>query len=110
MSFLKNMTACILLALLICGCAGHSKELLSRDHSQMTDDEILTYFYELSDEIDRCENASNKTSVGIGTGLGLGWLGIGLGLSQGVSACNPDELRQRRIEVRMELQHRGINP
>ena len=110
MSFLKNMTVCILLAMLICGCAGNSKELLSQDQTQMTNDELLTYFYKLSDEIDRCKNASNKASVGIGSGFGLGWLGLGLGLSRGVPVCNPDELLQRRIEVRLELQHRGINP
>jgi len=104
------MLVCIMLMLLVCGCAGTSKDLLARDYLHMSDDELLTYYYQLSDEIDQCVSSSNRTSVGVGTGFGLGWLGIGLGVSKGVPTCSPDELRRRRIAVRLELQHRGVSP
>ncbi|MCE5275949.1 MAG: hypothetical protein LLG43_12555 [Deltaproteobacteria bacterium] len=106
----KNTLVCIMLIILICGCAGSSKDLLARDYLHMSNDELLTYYHQLSDEIDRCVSSSNRTSVGVGTGFGLGWLGIGLGVSKGVPTCNPDELRRRRVAVRLELQHRGVSP
>jgi hypothetical protein len=107
---LKNMIGLMVLALFISGCAGRQKELLAQDYLHMSDKDLLTYYYQLSEEIDRCLSESNRTSVGLGTGFGLGWLGIGLGVSKGIPTCNADELRQRRIAVRIELQHRGVNP
>ena len=106
----KNMIGFMVIALFICGCAGRQKELLAQDYMHMPDKELLTYYYQLSDEIDRCVNESNRASVGLGTGFGLGWLGLGLGVSKGIPTCSADELRARRIAVRVELQHRGINP
>jgi hypothetical protein len=106
----KKMIGFIVIALFISGCAGRQKELLAQDYMQMTADEILTYYYQLSDEIDRCVSESNRTSVGLGTGFGLGEVGIGLGVSESSPTCNADELRQRRSAVRIELQHRGVNP
>jgi hypothetical protein len=110
MSVLKNIIPVMMVLLLISGCAGQQKELLAQDYMHMTNDELLKYYYQISDEIDRCVNESHRTSVGVGTGFGLGWLGIGLGVSKGVQTCNPDELRQRRIDVRLELQKRGVTP
>lgn len=101
---------CIMALLLVSGCAGHRKELLSKDYTTMTNDELLRYYYELNDEISRCVNESSGASVGVGTGLGLHRFGLGLGLSHGVPTCNPDKLRRRRIDVRIEMQHRGLNP
>ncbi len=108
MSILKNMLPVMMILLLISRCSGQQKELLAQDYMHITNDELLKYYYQLSDEIDRCVNESNRTSVGVGTGFGLGWLGIGLGVSKGVQTCNPDELRQRGIDVRLELQRRGV--
>ena len=109
MRFVRNMLPFIVLALIISGCAGQQKELLARDYAHMTNDELLKYYYQLSDEINQC--SSNRTSVGVGTGFGIfRWLGLGVGVSHGISTCNPDKLRQRRIDVRVELNHRGLNP
>ncbi len=110
MRILKLMLPGILLVLLMCGCAGRQKELLSQDYTAMANNELLRYYYELSDEINRCVNESNRTSVGVGTGYGISRLGVWLGLSRGIPSCNPEQLRQRRIDVRIELQHRGLNP
>jgi hypothetical protein len=106
----KVILSFIMLAFLVIGCAGQQKELLARDYMHMSNNELLRYYYQLSDEIETCVRESTP-SVGIGTGFGItNWLGLGLGVSKGISTCNPDKLRQRRIDVRVELQHRGINP
>jgi len=100
----------IMLVFLVSGCAGQQKELLAKDYLHMSNNDLLRYYYQLSDEIDACVHQSTP-SVGIGTGFGItSWLGLGLGVSKGISTCNPDKLRERRIDVRVELQHRGINP
>ncbi len=100
----------LMLAFLAGGCAGQQKELLARDYMHMSDNELLKYYYRLSDEIDACMHRSTP-SVGIGTGFGIfRWLGLGVGVSKGISTCNPDKLRERRTDVRVELQHRGISP
>ncbi len=106
----KCTLPCLVIALLVCGCAGRQKELLAEDYTAMTNDELLRYYYELNDEISRCVNESSGVSVGVGTGYWLHRLSIGLGLSRGVPTCNPDKLRRRRIDVRIEMQHRGLNP
>lgn len=106
----KYIVACIILALLVCACANQQKVLLEKDYTVMTDEELLRYYYELDDEINRCLNEWSGASVGVGTGFGLSRLGVWLGLSKGIPACNPDRLRQRRIDVRIEMQRRGLNP
>jgi hypothetical protein len=110
LSVWKKKIEFMVIALFISGCAGQQKELLVQDYLRMTNNEVLTYYYQLSDEIDRCVSESNKVSVGLGTGFGLGGLGIGMGVSESTPTCKADDLRQRRSEVRIELQHRGINP
>jgi hypothetical protein len=108
---LRSVFPFILLALFISACAGQQKELLARNYTHMSNDELLKYYYLLTDEISRCVNESHGTSVGVGTGFGLTrWLGLGVGVSHGLTTCNPDKLRQRRIDVRIELNHRGLNP
>lgn len=107
---LKTMILWLMFTLLASGCAGNREELLARDYLHMTNDDLLAYHYELTDEIEKCASESSRASVGVGTGFGLGWLGIGLGVSKGVPTCDPEELRKRRIAVRLELQHRGITP
>lgn len=96
--------------LFVCGCASHQKELLAKDYTVMTNDELIRYYYELNDEIIRCVNESSSAAVGVGTGFGLRRLGLWLGLSHGIPTCNPENLRKRRIDVRIEMQHRGLNP
>jgi hypothetical protein len=107
---LKTMILLVLCALLLSGCAGSREALLARDYLHMTNDQLLAYYYELTDEIEKCAGESSRASVGVGTGFGFDWFGIGVGVSKGIPACNPEELRKRRIDVRLELQRRGITP
>ena len=106
----KSMFFCMITVPFLFGCAGYNPELLEKDYMQMTDEELLTYYYELSREIDQCVHDPDRVSVGLGTGFGLGRLGVWLGLSRGVSTCDPDRLIQRQARVRLELQRRGLGP
>jgi hypothetical protein len=95
---------------LIIGCAGTGNDILDQDPTAMTDEALLTYYYQLEEEIAKCERQSNRPSVGIGTGFGGQGIGFGFGISQGIGNCNADELRQRRVDVRLQLQKRGLTP
>ncbi|HPA84839.1 MAG TPA: hypothetical protein PLJ30_08525 [Deltaproteobacteria bacterium] len=106
----KIIVYCIVATLGLSGCAGYNHELLGRDYTQMTDQELLTYSYELSSAIDRCANDPGRVTVGLGTGFGLRNLGVWMGLSRGVAPCDPQELIRRQAEVRLELQRRGLSP
>ena len=93
-----------------CGCAGPGRAILEQDHTILSDEELLAYFYRLEEEIDRCERQADRTAIGIGTGFGRRSYGFGIGLSRTVPDCNADDLRQRRVEVRLALKKRGLNP
>lgn len=104
----------IFLPFFILSCSGTQEELLSKDYTKMTDDELLRYYYQLEDEIDKCENSDTGASVGIGGGRGWGsgggFGGVGVGVSKGIGGCDAEELRQRRVDVRLALKKRGLNP
>jgi len=96
-------------AFIVAGCAGQSKEILGEDYKAMTDEKILEYFYRLNDEIDKQEKQTGP-SIGIGVGgFGRG-VGGGVGIGSGGTAYTAEDLRQRRVEVRMEMKRRNINP
>ena len=76
----------------------------------MTDEELLTYYYDLSSAIDRCAQDPGRATVGVGSGVGLGRLGVWLGLSRGFATCDPQRLIQRQARVRLELRQRGLSP
>ncbi len=100
------------LASMAAGCAGQSKELLGENYKTMSNDRLLEYFYQLNDEIEKQEKQTGP-SFGIGLG-GFGGgrtaVGGGVGVGTGGTAYTADDLRQRRIEVRMEMKKRNINP
>ena len=100
-----------LLPFLALSCASQGEDLLARDHTRMSDDELLKYYYQIEDGIAKCERPSSGASIGFGTGVGVGRRSaLGVGVSKGVGGCNSDQLRERRIDVRMALKKRGINP
>jgi hypothetical protein len=93
------------------GCANTGRELLAENYKQMNNDELLRYFYRLNDEIDRLD----RQSAGSGVGVGIGTFGHGTGFGIGAASvpydsATADELRKRRIDVRLELKKRGLNP
>ena len=92
---------------LLFGCANRTKELIAQDYKQMSDEELLRYYYVLNDEIEKSEKPSGPQF-----GLGIGGIGshVGMGMSTGTTGYTATELRDRRIEVRMDLNKRGIVP
>jgi hypothetical protein len=100
----------LLTALLYTGCTGgRSASLLAENYRVMNDDQLLEHFYQLDDEIQRQEKSSGPSfGVGIGT-FGRG-VGGGLGVETGATGYTAEDLRKRRIEIRMELKRRNINP
>ncbi len=104
----------LLLPVFLLSCSGTQEELLSKDHTKMSDDDLLRYYYQLEDEIAKCENKSSGGSVGLGGGRGWGrgggFGGVGVGVSKGIGGCDSDDLRTRRIDVRLALKKRGLNP
>ncbi len=100
----------LLLVLLSVGCASggrRTQELLERDLTTMSDDELLHYYYELSDQIAAVEGRGTGTSIGIGGGSG--GFGIGVGTAIGGRTIAED-LRERRTRVLVELNEKGIRP
>ncbi len=99
----------IFVMFILAGCAGQSKELLGENFKTMSNDRLLEYFYQLNDEIEKQEKQTSP-SFGIGVG-GFGRsVGGGVGVGTGGTGYTADDLRQRRIEVRMEMKKRNINP
>ena len=107
----------VLAPLGLSGCANHARgeagALLSQDYRKMDNDELLLYYYRLTEEIGRAERSGPGSGFSIGIGGGS-W-GSGGGGGVGVSTTAPagggggaPELRNRRAEVRAEMQRRGM--
>jgi hypothetical protein len=91
------------------GCANRSKALLADDYLKMNNDGLLRYYYSLNEEIEKQEKPSGP-SLGIGIG-GIGSsIGGGVGVGTGSRGYTAEDLRARRIDVKMELQKRGLTP
>jgi len=100
------------------GCAnqttGATGTLLTQDYRKMDNDELTLYYYRLTEEIDRTERSGSGSALSIGIGGGS-WSWGGGGVGAGVSTTTPvgggsgsDELRNRRAEVRAEMQRRNM--
>ncbi len=101
----------------LAGCAGKSKtqELLAKEYLPLSNDDLLLHYYQLEDQIVAEERNSGGSSVSLGLGTGLfgsrSHFGGGVGVSTGVGTqTTATELRDRRNEVRLELQKRGVVP
>ena len=95
--------------ILVSGCAGKTKELLSANYLEMGDNDLLRYFYQLNDEIDRLERQPGPR-VGLGIGSFGGHTSGSVGISTGTGGSKVEELKKRRIEVRLALKERGLEP
>ncbi|MCE5281972.1 MAG: hypothetical protein LLG93_07700 [Deltaproteobacteria bacterium] len=91
------------------GCAEKSKELLVEDYKRMNNEELLRYFYRLNDEIELQEKQQHP-QFGFGVGSFGSSGGVGVGVDSGGSGYTAEDLRTRRIDIRMELKNRGLNP
>jgi hypothetical protein len=125
MQTMKTVSAVVALAVLLAslglsGCANQAKSetgaLLTQDYWKMDNDELTLYYYRITEEIDRTERSGSGSAISIGIGGGSwGWgSGGGSGGGVGISTTTPvggggsDELRNRRAEVRAEMQKRGM--
>ena len=108
----------LLTSLGLSGCANQQKSeagaLLTQDYRKMDNDELTLYYYRLTEEIDRTERSGSGSAVSIGIGGGS-WSWGGGGVGAGVSTTTPvgggggaDDLRNRRAEVRAEMQRRNM--
>ncbi|MDX2479861.1 MAG: hypothetical protein QNK24_05945 [Desulfuromusa sp.] len=120
---LVHLIAILLLLLLVgflSGCAGvdHSaknQELLAENYHSLSNDDLILYYYKLEDQIAVVERKKNNSSISLGFGLGSygnsSASSAGVGVSKGGSTQDvATNLRDRRNEVKLELQHRGLNP
>jgi hypothetical protein len=109
---IRNATILLLIFMavfFVLGCAGKSTALLAEDYKAMSNDNLLRYYYTLNDEIERQEKQSSpQFGIGIG-GFGHG-VGSGASVNTGGSGYTADDLRARRIDVKLELKRRGLNP
>ncbi|MCF6267528.1 MAG: hypothetical protein L3J57_13415 [Desulfuromusa sp.] len=108
----------LFLLVFLSGCADHStrnQELLAENYRSLSNDNLILYYYKLEDQIEVVERRKSKPSFSLGFGLGSfghssrGSAGVGVstgGRKQGIAT----DLRDRRNEVKLELQHRGITP
>jgi hypothetical protein len=115
---LGSMLLVLLAMSALAGCADHSaknRELLAENYHSLSNDDLLLYYYKLEDQIDVVEHRSSKPSISLGFGIGsfghssAGSAGVGVttgGNKQDVAT----NLRERRNEVKLELQHRGLKP
>ncbi len=107
----------LLIPLGLTGCATPTKNetgaLLAQDYRKMDNDELTLYYYRLTEEIDRTERSSSGSAITFGIGGGSwghgGGGGAGVSTTTGVGGGGgSDELRNRRAEVRAEMQKRGM--
>ncbi len=86
------------------------------DYTTMVNDDLQLHYYQLEDQIVADERKSARSSFSIGLGTGRSSYGSshshgGIGMSTGTNLyTTATELRNRRNEVRMELQKRGVTP
>ena len=125
MQTMKTVSAVVALLVLLVslglsGCANQTKSetgaLLTQDYRKMDNDELTLYYYRLTEEIDRTERSGSGSGSAISIGIGGGsWGWGGSGVGAGVSTTTPvgggggaEDLRNRRAEVRAEMQRRGV--
>jgi hypothetical protein len=105
------MTAWLMVTLLLAACAGKmsARSLLNEDYAAMSDGELLVYYDQVSEAIEK--EAGGAGGFGLGLGLGVGSGSFSVGASQGMYVDDPTEqLRVRRNQVRLELARRGLEP
>ena len=103
----------------IAGCVNNNKaktrELLAQDFHQLSNDDLILYYYKLEDQIEVVERQQTQSSISLGIGSGTygrhGGSSGGIGISTGGSTKKvTTDLRDRRNQVKLEMKHRGITP
>ena len=105
------MTTLLVVTVLLAACAGRmaARSLLDEDYAVMSDEELLVYYDQVSEAIEKEEGGAGGFGLGLGLGVGSGSFSVGA--SQGMYVDDPTEqLRVRRNQVRLELARRGLQP
>lgn len=105
------MTVWLMVTVLLAACAGRmaARSLLAEDYAIMSDEELLVYYDQVSEAIEKEEGGAGGFGLGLGLGVGSG--SFSMGASQGVYVDDPaEQLRVRRNQVRLELARRGLQP
>ena len=100
------------------GCADHNartQELLAEDYHSLSNDNLTLYYSKLEDQISAVERQRSGSSISLG--LGMGSYGSSSGSSGGVDVTTSGSkqgvatnLRDRRNEVKLEMQQRNLKP
>lgn len=114
-SFFYFLFVALLFLSVLClnGCAAKTAHpLLEMDTASMNDAALLRHYFDLDSAIASCEGSSaGDTTVSVGTGGGSGgaWGGISIGKIVG-GGCDSSALRERKVDVRLQLRDRDLEP
>jgi len=102
----------LLLVVLICGCAASSQrsnELLAVNYLSLPDNDLQSYYRQLNDQI-ATEERSRRGGTSIGIGIFNSPVAVGVSQQVGGGPTLAEDLRERRNQVRGELDRRGLLP
>ncbi len=102
----------LLLALLLTGCAATSQrshELLAVSYATLPNPELQSYYRQLNDQI-AIEERNRRGGTSIGIGIFSSPVAVGASQQLGGGVTIAEELRERRNQVRQELDRRGLLP
>lgn len=102
----------LLLALLLTGCAAtsqRSNELLAVSYTTLPNPELQSYYRQLNDQI-ASEERSQRGGTSIGIGIFSSPVAVGASQQLGSGVTIAEDLRERRNQVRQELDRRGLLP
>lgn len=102
----------LVVVLLLAGCAAasqRSNELLAVTYATLPDPELQSYYRQLNDQI-ATEERSRRGGTSIGIGVFNSPVAVGVSQQVGGGVTIAEELRERRNQVRQELDRRGLLP
>lgn len=102
----------LLLGLLLGGCAAtsqRSNELLTVHYLGLPDSDLQSHYRQLNDQI-AAEERSRRGGTSIGIGIFNSPVAVGVSQHLGAGPTLAEDLRERRNQVRSELDRRGLLP
>lgn len=102
----------LLLTALLCACAAtsqRSNELLAISYATLPNPELQSYYRQLNDQI-ASEERRQRSGTSLGIGLFSSPVAVGASQQLGGGVTIAEELRERRNQVRQELDRRGLLP
>ncbi len=100
------------LAALLSGCAAtsqRSNELLMVNYQSLPDNDLQSYYRQLNDQI-AAEERSRRGGTSIGIGIFNSPVAVGVSQQVGGEVTIAEDLRERRNQVRQELDRRSLLP